>query len=121
MRERLHVLGYVDDVIARHLMAGAAVYVCSSRCEGFGLPVLEAMAAGRPVVATNLAAVREVAGETISYAAVGDAEGLADMIERVVQAQGRAAEEHARAHARQFTWQRCAEETLASYHQVLTG
>jgi glycosyltransferase involved in cell wall biosynthesis len=118
--QQLHILGYVDDLAARHLMAAAAVYVCASKCEGFGLPVLEAMAAGRPVVATKLAAVKEVAGDTISYADVGDAEGLAGVIERVLQARG-SSEHHARAYAGQFTWRRCAEQTLASYRHLLAS
>jgi glycosyltransferase involved in cell wall biosynthesis len=119
--EPLHILGYVDDLAARHLMAAAAVYVCTSKCEGFGLPVLEAMAAGRPVVATRLSAVKEVAGDAIAYADVGDAEGLAAVIERVLRAPESGSEERARARASRFTWQRCAQQTLASYQHLLAS
>lgn len=117
--QRLHVVGYVDDLTARHLMAGAAAYVCISKCEGFGLPVLEAMAIGTPVVATKLPAFEEIAGETIAYVAIGDAEGCADAVRRVIRALEVDLRPRARERARRFTWADCAARTLRSYHCLL--
>ncbi|MDQ2957768.1 MAG: glycosyltransferase family 4 protein, partial [Actinomycetota bacterium] len=61
--ERLVLPGFVDSASLRGLVAGASMLVYPSRYEGFGLPPLEALAAGTPVVASDLAPIREVAGE----------------------------------------------------------
>ncbi len=60
--QELRLLGHVDDALLPGLYAGAEAFVLASRYEGFGLPVLEAMASGTPVVATPAGAVPEVAG-----------------------------------------------------------
>jgi alpha-1,3-rhamnosyl/mannosyltransferase len=111
----MHLVGYVDDPTARALMAGAQAYVCGSKSEGFGLPVLEAMAAGIPTIATRIPAIEEVAGETVTYVPVGDPEATAYAIGRVVDRFEPAEVEAARTRAREFSWARCSEQTLAAY------
>lgn len=104
---RARFLGYVPDEALPTVYAGAAALVYPSWYEGFGLPVLEALAVGIPVVASTAPALREVAGETALYAAPGDAEGLAAAIETALGADGRsvAAVAARRARARRFGWE----------------
>jgi glycosyltransferase involved in cell wall biosynthesis len=107
--------GYVDKGELARLYHGAACLVLPSRYEGFGLPVLEAMACGTPVVVAADPALREVAGDAAVYAEVG---GLAQAIctaladrDRLVTA--------GLARARLFTWDEAARRTLAVYRRAL--
>jgi glycosyltransferase involved in cell wall biosynthesis len=107
--------GYVETERLVELYRGAACLVQSSRYEGFGLPVLEAMASGTPVVAVPDRALREVAGDAAIF--VDEAE-LADGIRRAVAERERfvgAGLERARA----FSWRSAAERTLAVYREIL--
>lgn len=116
LRDRVILPGYVDAATLRGLVAGAATLAFPSRYEGFGLPPLEALAAGTPVVASDLPVLREVLGSHARFATPGDADalaaGLRDTLENPPSAQCRAA---GREHAATFTWRRCAETTLAAY------
>ena len=107
--------GYVDTARLAELYRGAACLVQSSRYEGFGLPVLEALASGTPVVAVPDPALREVAGEAAVFA---DAADLATAIRTALAARDRlvaAGLERARA----FSWRTAAERTLAVYREIL--
>ena len=107
--------GYVDTERLAELYRGAACLVQSSRHEGFGLPVVEAMACGTPVVTVPDPALREVAGDAAIFAEESD---LADGIGRALAERERliaAGIERARA----FTWQATAERTLAVYREIL--
>jgi alpha-1,3-rhamnosyl/mannosyltransferase len=107
--------GYVETERLADLYRGAACLVQSSRYEGFGLPVLEAMASGTPVVAVREAALEEVAGDA---AVLVERDELADGIRRALAHRDRlvaAGLERARA----FSWRSSAERTLAVYREVL--
>ena len=107
--------GYVTTERLAELYRGAACVVHSSRYEGFGLPVLEAMASGTPVVAVPDLAVREVAG---GAAVLVEETALADGIRRAIRDRDRlvaAGLERARA----FSWRAAAERTLAVYGEIL--
>ncbi|HEX5028622.1 MAG TPA: glycosyltransferase family 1 protein [Gaiellaceae bacterium] len=107
--------GYVETSRLVELYRGAACLVQSSSYEGFGLPVVEAMASGTPVVAVDEPALREVAGD--AAVVVGGA-SLADGIRTALGERERlvaAGLERARA----FSWQRAAERTLAVYREIL--
>ncbi len=105
--------GFLGDAELRPVMAGAAALVLPSQDEGFGLPVLEAMATGTPVVASDLPVLREVGGDLAEYAPVGDAEAFAEALRRVLDAPGDAAARRARAAG--FTWTRSAEGHRCAY------
>ncbi len=109
--------GYVEkDELAR-LYRGAACLVLPSRYEGFGLPVLEAMACGTPVVAYSDPALREVAGDVAVYAEPG---GLADAIRQALAQRERLAAAGLE-RARLFTWEETARRTLDVYREALAG
>jgi glycosyltransferase involved in cell wall biosynthesis len=109
--------GYLSgrDLVAA--VAGASLLVLPSRAEGFGLPPLEALATGTPVVASDLPVLREVLGGHASYVPPGDAESLAAAIGAVLDAGdgGPAARAARTAYAATFTWTRCARATTGAY------
>ena len=105
--------GYVPDADLPAVVAGAAALVLPSRDEGFGLPVLEALATGTPVVASDLPVLREVGADRVRYATPGDPEGFAAALVEVLHDPGDPAAR--RAHAAAFTWERCAARTRQVY------
>ena len=120
LRARVVVLGWVDDDVRRALLSRATVLAYPSLYEGFGFPVLEAMAAGVPVVATAAGGVPEVAGDAAELVAVGDDEALAGALARVVDDDALRARLVAagRARAATFTWERTAAGMVALWRRL---
>jgi glycosyltransferase involved in cell wall biosynthesis len=117
-RRRIATAGYVDDGLRASLLAGAAVFAFPSRYEGFGLPPLEAMAAGVPVVASDAGAVREVCGDAAALIAVGDADGFgAALLDALDAAPSRI--ERGRARAATFTWDRATDAMVELYRDCV--
>ncbi len=116
-RERIEVPGHVTNERLRSLYRGASVFCMPSRYEGFGLPALEAMAAGVPVVAAAAGAIPEVVGNAALLVTADDAGALVVGLDRVLGSVPRSADLVAagQAHALPFTWKRCAEQTCSSY------
>jgi murein biosynthesis integral membrane protein MurJ len=111
-----------DDELAR-LYARAGAVLVPSRHEGFGLPVIEALACGTPVVASDIPALREVGGAAACFAPPEDAaafaQALAAVLDDPVAARARAAA--GQQQARQLTWANTAEQTNAVYQSVLAS
>lgn len=116
-RARIRVLGYVDPVERAWLLHNATVLAYPSRYEGFGLPPLEAMAAGVPVVASDVPAVREVVGSAGLLGPVGDAEALASAI-GLALVDGDRLRALGADRAAQFTWERTAHAMIELYQRV---
>jgi len=113
-------LGYVDRDELPLLYAGARIVVAPSRHEGFGMAVLEAMAAGRPVVATNGGGLPEVCGDAAILVAPGDPEALAAALARLEcdPSLRQRLEASAALRARGFSWTKCAVSTAAIYRSI---
>jgi glycosyltransferase involved in cell wall biosynthesis len=112
--------GWVDAADLEGLYRAASCFVFPSLREGFGLPVLEAMARGVPVACSNRSAVPEVAGDAALYFAPDRPEEIADAVARILRDPQLARDLAERGHqrARLFTWARTAEETLAVYERA---
>ena len=118
--DRVHFPGAVTDGELAWLYQSAAVLAFPSRAEGFGLPVLEAMDNGLPVVASDLPVLREVARDAARYVPPNDASALATALrELLTDASGRSAlVEAGRRRAAQFSWAATAEATAACYERL---
>jgi glycosyltransferase involved in cell wall biosynthesis len=119
-RVRAQILGYVprDDLLV--LYGAATVVAYPSRYEGFGLPPLEAMACGAPVVASRVASLPELLGSAARFVEVGDLEGLTRAISDVSNDDGLRKELAAAGPARAstFSWPRAARETADVYRSL---
>jgi glycosyltransferase involved in cell wall biosynthesis len=117
----LHLLDYVPDEDLPALYAGAAVVVLPSHYEGFGLPVLEGMACGTPVVCSDAASLPEVAGEAALLVPPGQPEALVTALRRVLDNPEQAAAMRAAGltQARRFTWDNTAQAVLTAYARVI--
>jgi len=108
---RVHWLGYVSEPDLIALYGGARLFVYPSRLEGFGLPVLEAMSCGAPVVASDVAAIREVAGDAATLVPPGDETALGEAIAQALSEPERRARMRALGFSRalHFSWTRTAQ------------
>jgi glycosyltransferase involved in cell wall biosynthesis len=114
-RRGVELRGFVEKPVLADLYRHAACLVLPSRYEGFGLPMLEAMACGTPVVAADEPALREVGGDAAVYA---DDDGLADAVRRTLSER----DAWARAglvRARLFSWEETARRAVAAYRDVV--
>lgn len=113
-------LGYTASEDLPYLFAGARSFLFPSLYEGFGLPVLEAMASGTPVVCSNSSSLPEVVGDAALMCNALDVDALATNISRSIEDEKW--REQAKLlglnRAKLFSWQRCAQETIQAYKQV---
>jgi glycosyltransferase involved in cell wall biosynthesis len=118
--ERIMRLGYVDDDRRAALLAGARVFAYPSRYEGFGLPPLEAMAAGVPVVTTNAGALPEVVGDAALLVEPGRPDVLAEALAEVLTDDERRAGliERGYARAASRSWEHAAADMVELYQDA---
>jgi glycosyltransferase involved in cell wall biosynthesis len=111
------IVGFVGDARLKALVAGADAVCMPSRYEGFGLPILEALAAGSPVLASDIPAHREVGGSLVRYlpSAVDD---WAQAVIDASAADDQTLRDERRTYARQFTWRRSALQHVAAYRDA---
>ncbi|HSS12035.1 MAG TPA: glycosyltransferase family 1 protein [Acidimicrobiales bacterium] len=109
-RDRVRRIGWVTSPERTTLLRNAAAFAYPSIYEGFGLPPLEAMAVGVPVVTTDAGAIPEVVSDAAKIVPVGDADALARGLEAVLDDEAERARliEAGRLRAAHFTWERCA-------------
>jgi glycosyltransferase involved in cell wall biosynthesis len=121
VKDRVHFTGYVEDADLPALYTGAEAFVFPSLYEGFGLPVLEAMACGTPVITSTTSSLPEVAGEAALLVDPKDVEALAAGMERVLTdpALRTTLRERGLQQAARFTWARTAQHVVDVYRAVL--
>ena len=120
LEDQVTFLGFVSEADLPMLYSGAVCLLFPSLYEGFGLPILEAMACGCPVVTSNLGSMAEVAGDAAILvdpnSAVAIADGVKSLMDDSRQHDGMIAKGHAR--VKQFSWRTAAEQTLAVYREA---
>ena len=121
VEDDVRVVGWVEQADLEGLFAGATCFVLPTLYEGFGLPVLEAMARGVPVACSNIGPLREISDGAALLFDPTDARSIADAIERLMRspAERELLITAGRARAARFTWQRAARGTLDSYERAL--
>lgn len=123
IKERIIVTGYLDDSDLAPLYSGALMFVYPTLYEGFGLPPLEAMQCGIPVITSDTSSLPEVVGDAGIMVSPQDKDALCQAMLKLYCQPSLAAEYAGRslARARLFSWQRCAEQTLQAYRQAHNG
>ncbi|MBC7249972.1 MAG: glycosyltransferase family 4 protein, partial [Anaerolineae bacterium] len=121
LKDEVEFAGYVPAEELPLWYNAADLFVFPSLYEGFGLPPLEAMACGTPVVSSNAASLPEVVGEAGLLIDPYDVEGLAAAMRRVLTDRELSTQlrERGLRRARQFSWKEAARQTVAVYEQVL--
>lgn len=121
MGDRVRFLGLVRDEDLPALYNAAEVLAMPSLYEGFGLPVLEALACGTPVVTSDVSSLPEVAGDAALLVSPHDVEGISQALQRALNDQELRAvlRERGLIRAQQFTWQKAAETVLGIYQRLM--
>jgi glycosyltransferase involved in cell wall biosynthesis len=116
----IHVLGYVSDAALRWLYKHCWAFIYPSLYEGFGLPVLEAMAAGAATITSNVTSLPEVGGEAAYYVNPLDEASIAAALHWVEDDyQRQALQERCRHQAQRFSWETTAKTVYQAYEQAL--
>jgi glycosyltransferase involved in cell wall biosynthesis len=120
LQDRVRVLGFVPDEFIPGLLADASAVMAVGLCEGFGLPALEALALGRPVVVSNTGALPEVVGDLGILCDPYDPADIASALNRGVSdtAWRERIRREGPAYARQFNWERTCEQLLSVCYRV---
>jgi glycosyltransferase involved in cell wall biosynthesis len=118
---RIHFTGYIEHQYLPALYRESELFVFPSLFEGFGLPVLEAMASGAPCLISNRPALDEVGGNIAEYFDPEFPEDMANKMQLLLENPGRLAEMRieGREYAHKFSWERTAKETIRIYEEVL--
>ena len=123
INEHLRLAGYLNDEELRALYSSCKAFIYPSLYEGFGLPPLEAMACGAPVVATRISALQETLGDAAILLEPVDVDGLARAIIDILEHEDRRVELSSSGlkQAGQYSWEKAAALTYEIYRQVASG
>lgn len=121
LKHFVHFTGYIPDSDLPGIYNGADLFVFPSLYEGFGLPVLEAMACGTPVITSNTSSLPEVAGDAALLVDPYNVEEIAAAMRHVLEDSALANDlrERGLEHAKKFSWEKTARQTISVYEKVL--
>lgn len=121
LEDRVKFLDYVSEDVLPYLYCGAALFIYPSYYEGFGMPIIEAMACGTPVITSNTSSMPEAAGGAALLIDPNDVEMLAAKIEKLLGSNGKKTEltRLGLERVKELTWENCAENVIAMYKQML--
>ena len=121
LESRVRMPGFVPEEDLPALYSLCSAFVFPSKYEGFGMPLLEAMACGAPVLSSRSSCLPEVGGDGAGYFRTEDEEGLAGLLERTLRDEDfrRDLVRRGRERARQFSWHAAARRTLSTYQRAL--
>jgi glycosyltransferase involved in cell wall biosynthesis len=121
LKNSVELLGFVSDERLAELYTNAQLLVYPSLYEGFGFPILEAMACGCPVITSRLSSIPEIAGDAAVLVDPMDVEQLANAIRHVLQDDSLILRmrNQGRERSKLFSWKHCAEETLSVYRSIV--
>lgn len=121
-RDQVHFLGFVSDEDLVALYNVASVFLMPSLYEGFGLPVLEAMSCGCPVITSSKGSLREVAGDAAYNVDPSDISGIAEGLQKIIEDKqfAKRLSEKGLKQARKFSWKKTADETVSVYEKIFT-
>jgi glycosyltransferase involved in cell wall biosynthesis len=121
LQQQVQLLPNVDDQTLRASYAGAAAFIYPSEYEGFGLPILEAMATSTIVATSNTSSMPEVGGDAALYFDPRSSESIASCLQRIAympQAERQQRVTDGLARAQTFTWQRCQQQTVKLFEEI---
>lgn len=123
LNDRIRFIGYIGDEELPELYSAADLFVYPSLYEGFGLPPLEAMACGTPVIVSNRSSLPEVVGDAGILVDPEEIDDIAGAMERLLQKTSLREELSGRGlqQAGKFSWQRCARETMSLYKEIYSN
>lgn len=121
--DKIHMLGFVEDEDVVALYTSASVFLMPSLYEGFGLPVVEAMSCGCPVITTNKGSLKEVAQDAAVIVDPENIDEIAQAIQKIVgnKTYAKKLSEKGLQQAKKFSWKKTADETIASYKKTLSS
>ncbi|PIR06325.1 MAG: hypothetical protein COV55_04310 [Candidatus Komeilibacteria bacterium CG11_big_fil_rev_8_21_14_0_20_36_20] len=113
-QDNIKILGYINQVDYPKLLAAADLFVFPSKFEGFGLPVLEAMASGVPVACSDIPVLHEIADQEVLFFNPDDSQDMAQKIQQLIEDKNLQSDliNKGLQKAHNFSWQKCAQQTL---------
>lgn len=123
LQERVIFTGYVTDKDLATLYSMATAFLFPSSAEGFGLPIIEAMSTGCPIIASDLKVFHEIGGNAISYIPAGNMSMLADEMLKMIKSPSHRAQFviNGLSKSLNYDWEHAAEETVRVYLKVITN
>ena len=120
IRQDVTYLGYVPEAEMPGITAGATLFVYPSLYEGFGFPVVQAMAANVPVLVSRTSCLPEIAGEAAAFVDPLSPSEMAAQLTRLLESPDERLRlaQLGRARAEDYRWERCAKESLAFFHEI---